>query len=155
MKTTKLIIGLFLTFTLFSCGKETPESLGKGIYEKYGEYLKEVSAKINSGEKSCVKIDEIGEKYKKELIEMGKKREALTPEDKLKCDQATRDAQMDMYLTATDEFKTFDKYLSTMDKTDYECYQRVADCFILAQYGNFDLLRTQAPNEAKKYGVEK
>jgi hypothetical protein len=156
MKTVNLILTLVLAGTFFSCGSDSsPEGVGAGIYEKYYDFLKETNDVIAKGGASCKQIDEIADKYKKELIELGKKREAFSPEDKTKCDAATMDKSRDIYVTQTAEYKAYIKFMDDVQKDDYQCYSRLSDYLILAQYGNFDLLNKQMPEEAKKYGVNK
>lgn len=156
MKTVNLILTVALAFTFFSCGSDnSPEGVGGSIYEKYYDFLKEAVGVIDKGGASCKQIDDIADKYKKELIEIGKKREAFSPEDKVKCDAATIAKSQAIYVTQTSEYKTFVKFMDDVQKDDYQCYSRLNDYLIMAQYGNFDLLNKQMPEEAKKYGVNK
>jgi len=149
----------FLTLLLFaSCSKsDSPEKIGESIYLKYADFIKEVGKILEKKQDvpaTCNALDELAEKYKKELVEIGKKREALPVEDRKKADRATIDKAYELYLTKTPEYEAFSNYIDAIRSENADCSNKLSEYTIISQYGNFDLLRKQSPDEAKRFGVE-
>jgi len=132
----------------------TPEELGEKIADLYKRALVEVTDLTKDGPTAAdvqPKIVELKEKYVQELLELGRKREALEDEGKSKVDLTIRIELQNAYreTTYTAYTEAINGYLKNR-----EFYKLLADFNIITQYSSFDLLKEQEPEEAQRLGIE-
>ena len=84
------------------------------------------------------------------MVGMGKEREAMSVEDRAVVDRILSDKISGI---STDLFKQYQDG-QTFYKDDAELFNLIADFNIITQYANFDLLKKQLPEEAKRLGIQ-
>ena len=132
----------------------TPEELGGEISDLYKRALVEVTDLTKESPAATdvqPKIVELKEKYIQELVELGRKREALEDEGKSKVDLTIRMALQNAYSATT--YTAYTEAINVyLDNSKF--YKLLADFNIITQYSNFDLLKQQEPEEAQRLGIE-
>ncbi len=133
----------------------TPKELGEKIGSVYVKALEDVTELIkDSPEIAEVRpaVEELKENNIRVLVELGHLREAL--------DQTERSA-VDMAilgkigaLSDSDWYETYTAALNDYLGKDREFYELLSSFNIIGQYANFDLLKQQEPDEAKRLGIE-
>jgi hypothetical protein len=84
------------------------------------------------------------------LVEIGRKREALDAAGKASVDSAIG---MSLNTVPGDVFTAYSKGQSAYQAKDADLGNLITSFNILTQYANFELLKKQAPEEAKRLGI--
>ncbi len=134
--------------------KQSPEEMGEEISNLYVQSLAEVVEllKVNpSADEALPKIAELKEKYVQELLDLGKKREAMEDADRSKVDLKIKIGLQKSYsnLAYTEYSEAIFAYAENK-----EFYKLLSDFNIITQYCNFELLKQQEPDEAQRLGIE-
>lgn len=132
----------------------SPKDLGDRIGAVYVEALQEVTKLIENkpaAAEAKPKVAALKEKYIQQLVALGKLREALSTADK-----ATVDNGISLALNRIGSaawYTTYNQVTQTYRSADLEFANLVSSFNIIGQYANFDLLKQQAPDEAKRLGI--
>jgi len=165
---TKLILFVVVVFFigLVGCGsngdsdqsavskKMNPEELGKIIGEVYVKAITEVSDLLKNKEDVTVaqsKIAELKEKVIQKLLSLGKQREAMETTDRATVDRFIRMGISGISRETYEVFREGHKHYSNLD---INMGNLIASFNIITQYANFELLKKQNPEEAKRLGIE-
>lgn len=135
-------------------GKQSPEEMGEKISMLYSQALSEVVEllKVNpSADEVLAKITELKEKYVMELVELGKKREAMEDADRSKLDLTLKMGLRKSY--SEQAYMEYSEAINAYAKNS-ELYNLLTDFNIITQYCNFELLKKQEPEEAQRLGIE-
>jgi hypothetical protein len=168
-----LAIVAIAVFVMFSCGgstapsdqessepsvaenkKMTPDEMGVAVSELYVSAMSDLNKLLEDdppASEVAPKIAALKEEYVQKLVEYGKKREGLTVDDKPKMDLAIRLGLNDVY-----DNQVYTSYSEAVNDyfDDNEVRDLLSSFNILTQYANFDLLREQEPDEARRLGIE-
>jgi hypothetical protein len=129
------------------------ENLGKKIGSSYIMTLEQVTAMLNdrlpAGELKPMLIDMKAGTIDL-MVGLGREREAMSGKDRAMVDQVLQNR---ITLIQTDLFKKFQDGQSFY-KSDAVLFNLIADFNIITQYANFDLLKKQLPEEAKRLGIQ-
>ncbi|MBN1637996.1 MAG: hypothetical protein JW866_03455 [Ignavibacteriales bacterium] len=165
MKFLSCTIVIILIFLFIKCtDKESNKSiqkeelkgkeLGQLISEEYIKMNDELIEILkNETEHSTIKekAEELKEKYIDIYFQYGKKREKLSEEEKKKCNY-------EVVLTFYDYDKEKFDYITQRTKefweSDYPLATLITEFNIMTQYSDFELLKKQKPEEAKRLGIE-
>lgn len=164
------ILILSLVFIAGGCGKEQnspatdqpavtsaeadpAETLGQKIGSSYVETLKQVVAMLNDKPPAAdarAMLTDMKNWTIELMVGLGREREALSA-----ADQARVDGVLSGRIAAVpaDLFKEYQAGQAYY-KDDRELFQLIADFNIITQYANFDLLKKQLPEEAKRLGIQ-
>ncbi len=132
-----------------------PPELGIEIGDLYVRALSALTDVLRDRpEAAAVKasVRDLKESYVRQLVELGRAREALDPRDRAAVDAAIR-AKV---AAAANEpwYAAYGDVTRHYVAQDAEFYELVVSFNIITQYANFDLLKSQAPEEAKRLGIE-
>jgi hypothetical protein len=133
----------------------TPKELGDQIGAVYVEALREVTKLLENKPafaEATPKVKDLKEKYVQQLVELGKKREALNTSDRAQVDSAISLALMRIEKEAW--YATYTEVSQYYFKQDVNFNTLIASFNIIGQYANFDLLKKQAPAEAQRLGIK-
>ncbi len=130
----------------------TPETLGEMLGSSYVETLRQVVAILEdrpSADEARASLTEIKEAKIEMLVPLGRKREAMSEEDR-----ATVDRILNRRITMVpgDLFKQYAEARRHY-QGDRTLALLIADFNIITQYANFDLLKKQLPAEAERLGL--
>lgn len=129
------------------------ENLGKKIGSSYIETLKQVVAMLNDKPAAAdarAMLTDMKNWTIELMVNLGKEREALSVADRAKVDQVLSNR---IAAVPSDLFKGYQEGQSYY-KDDRELFNLIADFNIITQYANFDLLKKQLPEEAKRLGID-
>ncbi len=132
----------------------SPAELGRQIGELYVQALSGVTEMLK--EKPGVaevrpQVEQLKEKYVRQLVELGRKREALDASGK-----AAVDSQIMIKVNALARepwYATFNEVQQHYFQ-DQDFHKVVIAFNVIGQYANFDLLKQQDPQEAARLGIE-
>lgn len=134
-------------------GAGAAETLGQKIGSSYLETLKQVVAVLKDKPAAAdakAMLKDLKSGTIDLLVGLGKEREAMSAGDR---------AVVDMILSnriagiPADLFKEYQDGQASY-KDDSELFNLIADFNIITQYANFDLLKKQLPEEAKRLGIQ-
>lgn len=137
-----------------SAAEMNPAELGKKIGDLYVQALSEVTEMLKDKPEVAEvrpQVEQLKEKYVKELVELGRKREALDASGK-----AAVDSQIMLKVNALSReawYATFNEAQQHYFQ-DQDFHKLVISFNIIGQYANFDLLKQQEPEEATRLGIE-
>jgi hypothetical protein len=128
------------------------ENLGKKIGSSYIETLKQVVAMLQDKPPAAdarAMLADMKNWTIELLVGLGKEREALSADDR-----ATVDRVLSNRIAAvpSDLFKSYQEGQAYY-KDDRELFNLIAEFNIITQYANYDLLKKQLPEEAKRLGI--
>jgi hypothetical protein len=133
----------------------TPAELGNQAAELYAKALGEV-VDLMKGQPPAAelqpKVEALKERYVTQLVELGKKREALS-----EADRKTFDLNLRIHIgdVPSEVFTAYSEGQQHYQQAgDSDLANLISDFNIITQYANFDLLKQQAPDEAKRLGIE-
>jgi len=129
------------------------ENLGKKIGSSYIETLKQVVAMLNDKPAAVDAKAMLGDMKNwtiELMVGLGKEREALSVADRAKADMVLSNR---IAATPADLFKEYQAG-QLFYQNDRELFQLIADFNIITQYANFELLKKQLPEEAKRLGIQ-
>ena len=133
---------------------ETPKQLGEAIGDLYVEAMTEITNLTkDKPEVAAVKaeVEKLKESYVQKLVELGKKREALDQQDRETVDSSVRAGLGGI---SRDVYGTYREAQSHYRQKDIDFANLLASFNTITQYANFDLLKKQLPDEAKRLGIE-
>jgi predicted small lipoprotein YifL len=131
----------------------SPENLGKKIGSSYIETLKQVVAMLNDrlpAEEIKAMLKEMKAGTIDLMVGLGKEREAFPPADRAAVDLILSNRISGVPADLFKEYQDGQAYY----KDDSELFNLIADFNIITQYANFDLLKKQLPEEAKRLGIQ-
>lgn len=132
----------------------TPAELGKKIGDLYVQALSEVTEMLKEKPEVAEvrpQVEQLKEKYIQQLVELGRKREALDSSAR-----AAADSQIMIKVNALSReswYATFNEVQQHYFQ-DRDFHKLVIGFNIIGQYANFDLLKKQEPEEAQRLGIE-
>ena len=129
------------------------ENLGKKIGSSYIETLKQVVAMLNDKPPAAdakAMLSDMKNWTIELMVGLGKEREALSVADRAKADMVLSNR---IAATPADLFKEYQAG-QLFYQNDRELFQLIADFNIITQYANFELLKKQLPEEAKRLGIQ-
>ena len=132
---------------------DAAENLGKKIGSSYIETLKQVVAMLNDKPAAVDAKAMLGDMKNwtiELMVGLGKEREALSVADRAKVDMVLSNR---IAATPADLFKEYQAG-QLFYQDDRELFQLIADFNIITQYANFELLKKQLPEEAKRLGIQ-
>lgn len=161
----KGILGSFVAVALLvvgvaglggAAGKMSPEEIGKAIGNVYVKSLTD-AVNLTNAKPEAAKVKPQLEKLKegaiKQLVELGKQREALPAAGKSKVDSNTR---MTINRVPRDVFTKYGEacnYYIGKDANN-ETNALLTSFNVITQYASFELLKKQEPDEAKRLGIK-
>ncbi|GEM_PF-857147 len=132
----------------------TPGEIGDQIAELYIQALRNVTDQLK--DKPIVsnvrpQVEELKEKNVKQLVELGRLRENLDTTGR-----AAVDSRIRMALNAVYNESWYAVYSDVQQHyfQDRDFHKLVMSFNIIGQYANFDLLKKQEPEEAKRLGID-
>lgn len=137
-----------------SASEMNPAGLGQQIGDLYVQALSEVTEMLK--EKPGVpevrpQVEQLKEKYVQQLVELGRKREALDVSGKSTVD--SRIMSKVNSLSREPWYATFNEVQQHYFH-DQDFHKLVISFNIIGQYANFDLLKKQEPQEAERLGIQ-
>lgn len=130
-----------------------PEVLGNRIGEIYAEMymsLHEIATQGLSAEELAPLVAEMKEDYIAQFVELGAIREGMTEEQKSAIDLAIMGHFYDMDMEITISIADM---INFYRPEDAELANNMSQMNILTQYADYELLRTQSPEEATRLGI--
>ncbi len=129
------------------------ENLGKKIGSSYIETLKQVVAMLNDKPPAADARAMLGDMKNwtiELMVGLGREREALSVAGRAKADMVLSSR---IAAVPSDLFKEYQAG-QLFYQNDRELFQLIADFNIITQYANFELLKKQLPEEAKRLGIQ-
>ncbi len=139
-----------------------PESMGPsefvdGLVADWSEAIQKLNTLLESRpEPGAVRsqVESLKEEYIQKFLVYGQQKEAMSNSDKSQVDSAAFTA-----LVATEDTEWYAAYMANWQHYsdaggDLEFTNLLADFNILTQYADFELLKTQDPEEAARLGIE-
>ena len=158
MKLKKLavvVLGLLCGMAFVTLAQaQSPDALGKAIADKHLEALKQLDALMKDRPEPkdlTPKVEALKEETIKQMVELGRKVEALDEAGKKKVDAKVSMAFGSMPM---DVFKPFSEGQQFYAKKDPKLGKTIKDFNIITQYAFFDLLKKQDPKEAERLGIK-
>lgn len=173
MKSSPLLYLLCLAFLLpiMSCGQSgeeaesaggddavvedmSPEGLADAIMTTYHEAIGDIVALtegLPDGDSIYDEAVAMKEKYVQKFVVLGKQKAAMSDADRAAIDSKLRMGMSSFYRDPA--FKAYMEATNSYISTHRELQKVLADFNIITQYADFELLRKQAPEEAKRLGV--
>ena len=132
----------------------TPGEIGDQIAELYIQSLKDVTDQLKdkpSVSNVRLQVEALKENYVKQLVEYGRLRENLDSTGR-----AAVDSRIRMALNAIYNESWYAVYNDVQQHyfRDRDFHNLVMSFNIIGQYANFDLLKKQEPEEAKRLGID-
>jgi len=132
---------------------DAAENLGKKIGSSYIETLKQIVAILKDKPAAAdarAMLTDMKAWTIELMVGLGKEREALSIADRAEVDRVLSHR---ISSVPADVFKDYQAG-QALYKDDRELSNLIADFNIITQYANFDLLKKQLPEEAKRLGIE-
>lgn len=132
---------------------DVAENLGQKIGSSYVETLKQVVAMLNDKPPAAdakAMLSDMKNWTIELMVSLGKEREALSVADRVKVDMVLSNRIAAVPADLFMEYQAGQAYY----KDDRELFQLIADFNIITQYANFELLKKQLPEEAKRLGIQ-
>jgi len=167
MKRLMLVAGWVVVCLTLGCGKgnagmNAPDvaavkaagsTLGKAVWADYVKMLDDLSALVGEKPDAATvkpKVAELRTRYVAVFVEHGRKREALDADGREGFDGALRAA----FSSASDDMTAWlTDAVDHYRPTDAALADDLAAFNTLTQYANFEVLRKQKPDEAKRLGL--
>jgi len=139
-----------------AAGKMSPDEIGKQVGDIYLKSMTE-AVNLTKSKPDAAKVKPQLQKLKdsaiKQLVELGKQRQGLSAADKSKIDSKV---SMAMNTVPQDVFTKFSEacnYYIGKDANN-ETNMLLTSFNTITQYADFELLKKQEPNEAKRLGIK-
>jgi membrane-bound lytic murein transglycosylase len=132
----------------------TPDALGQQIGALYVQALSEVTDLLRdkpAAAQVSASVRQLKETYARQLVELGRAREALDASGRAGVDAAIR-AKVDA-IAGEPWYAAYGEVTQHYLTQDADLHALVASFNVIGQYANFDLLRQQEPDEATRLGV--
>jgi hypothetical protein len=136
-----------------STDNPTPRQIGESIGTVFHEMLRRFSSLVDGYPPPPAlreSIAELKEATIQELMPLGRLRDALDEAERQQVDMAS---SMALRRTDPQDFETFQKATAHYRTLDNDFANEIAAFNIITQYACFELLRTQAPDEASRLGL--
>jgi hypothetical protein len=133
----------------------TPDALGQQIGALYVQALSEVTDLLRdkpAPAQVSASVERLKETYVRQLVELGRAREALDASGRAGVDAAIR-AKVDA-IAGEPWYANYGEVTQHYLAQDADLHALVVSFNVIGQYANFDLLREQEPDEARRLGVE-
>ena len=130
------------------------EDLGKAIGKDFitcTESLVEILKKDLSIEALKTEVEKLRDKYIEIFVAYGHQKEKMDQNERMKCDQAIWNIFSD---EDQKRLEIITEKINTIRSEDNDLANMIANMNIITQYADFELLKKQAPDEAKRLGVE-
>ncbi|MFH1198131.1 MAG: hypothetical protein V1720_20685 [bacterium] len=165
--------GLLMVFTFTQCGKSeesktdqtseqvqeakdlTPNEISIAIVDIYIEAMTKVTELVKGNPAAAEvnpKIQELKDKYVAKLVELGKVKEKLSPADKSMIDNKIWLGIGRLSPDVMKEFSAAVTYYIGKDEGN-KTHFLISSFNIITQYADFELLKKQLPEEAKRLGI--
>ena len=134
-------------------GRGTPQEIGAAVSAAYEEAMIEVTGLLDlrgSAASLRPKVEQLKEKYVARLVTLGKRREALAREGRAVVDAAIAKGLQEL---PADLCAAFGEGQAYYHSQDLELGNLIASFNIITRYANFDLLRSQEPEEVERLGL--
>jgi hypothetical protein len=145
---------LYLMLGIQSLSAETSEDIGKGIADTQLAALQQVVAlmKDRGAPKDLrPKLEQLKEENIKNMVALGKKREALSPDEQKKVGSIVEKAHKNL---PPDLFIAFTEGNAYYLKTDKDLSKLIMEFFLIPQYALFEVLKQRSPKEAERLGIK-
>jgi len=132
----------------------TPDELGKAIGEVYVDSLTQVTDLMKDRPEPAElqpKVEALKASTIEKLVTLGRVKETMTSAERAGVDGATSIA---MNKVPSAVFTAYAEGQSYYVSKDRDLANEIASFNIITQYASFDLLKKQAPDEAKRLGIE-
>ena len=132
----------------------TPEALGKAIGDIYVKSMTHVTQLMKAREDGEVlkpKLETFKEETIVKLVKMGKMRESMEEADKKTVDRFISMGISSIPRETYDYYNDGYKYYAGLDRITGNL---IAGFNVITQYANFELLKKQNPEEAKRLGIK-
>jgi len=132
----------------------SPKAMAEAIGDIYVEALTRALDILKDRPEAAAakpKIQELKEKTIQKLVEFGKKKASLSASDKAVIDSTLG---LRINTVAGTLFSAYQEAVNYYLSKDTELFNLVGSLNIITQYADFDLLKKQAPEEAKRLGIE-
>jgi hypothetical protein len=150
-----VVLGLLCVMAFVTLAQaQSTDALGKAIADKHLEALKQLNALMKDRPEPkdlTPKVEALKEETIKQMVELGRKVEALDEAGKKKADAKVSMAFGSMPM---DVFKPFSEGQQFYAKQDPKLGKTIKDFNIITQYAVFDLLKKQDPKEAERLGIK-
>ncbi len=164
------LLALALLLPIVSCGQSegdgksagddavaqdlTPEGLADAIMSTYRDAISDVvtlTDGLPDGQSIFDDAVALKEKYVQKFAALGKQKEQMSEADRAAIDSKLRMGMNSYYSDPT--FKAYMEATNSYISTHRELQKILADFNVITQYADFELLRKQLPDEAKRLGV--
>jgi len=132
-----------------------PRELGEALGILYVKAMQDLTVTIKDRpDPATIKqaVRELKESYIRQFVEFGKKRATMNQADRATVDTTLRIEMNKFYHVPW--LKTYNDAQMHYAQIDPEFHQLILDFNIITQYADFELLKKQAPEEAKRLGIE-
>ncbi len=133
----------------------TPAELGGEIGALYVRALSDVTELLRerpTASQVTASVRQLKETYIQQLVELGRARESLDVPERAAVDAAIRTKIG--AITGESWYATYNDVVQHYLTQDEGLHELVVSFNVIGQYANFDLLRQQEPDEAKRLAVE-
>jgi hypothetical protein len=133
----------------------SPAELGRQIGDLYVRAMSEVTDMLRdrpSAAESQKSVSDLKETYVRQLVELGRARESLDAQGR-----AVADAAISAKINSVANepwYATYGSVVQHYITQNREFYDLVVSFNIITQYANFDLLKSQEPDEAARLGID-
>lgn len=133
----------------------TPDELGGEIGALYVRALSDVTELLRekpAASQATASVRQLKETYIQQIVELGRAREALDASGR-----AVVDAEIRVRIEAVARepwYATYNDVVQHYLTQDEELHDLVVSFNVIGQYANFDLLKQQEPDEARRLAVE-
>jgi hypothetical protein len=132
----------------------SPEQLGERVGDVYVDALRRTAEMMEarpSVEELRPDLEQLKAEAIEKLVPIGELREAMSEADRAKMDAVIRQKTFGSPKEFYDSFREGHKHFAAEDR---ELGNLISSINIIGQYAAFELLRKQAPEEAKRLGIE-
>jgi len=133
----------------------TPREIGQAVAARYVEAMTELTDLVEGKPPAAEikpQVEDLKETYIQKLVELGRKREALSNQERATVDSAISVGINALY--GDPVFATYSEVVQYYFNEDPEFHQLLSSFNIITQYASFDLLKQQEPDEAARLGIE-
>lgn len=137
-----------------SVSAASPDQLGMSIADDYEAMLEEVNAlTADRGPAAAVApaVAEVKERYIREFVAYGEARAGMSPQERWQLDGVL--ASRSMALAGDPKYEGLLASIKHY-KGDKELREELTSLIILTQYSDYELLKKQTPDEARRLGIE-
>jgi hypothetical protein len=144
----------YLMLGIQSLSAQTADDLGKAIADNQLEAMRQVVALMKdrgAPKELQPKLEQLKEKTIQKMVALGRKREALSPDEQKKVGSLVEKAHNSL---PADLFTAFTEGNAYYLKTDKDLSKLIMDFFLIPQYALFEVLKQHSPKEAERLGIK-